>query len=558
MSLMSEKYYSDYAVRVQLLAVLYSQHIPHAIRTQHDHKIKSIYRTFMGFVPPNKTIQQLASLPGWNWQGLPDFKFFRRWEIFANSYLVYVLIRHFLINTLEDDVLLPLGFRPLTFPFRCYIPGRFQVTTIKQMDEIFCNGAAIVHVCFRLFQYSHKKVMTLHYFLFLSRKDLNRYYNHFITGFARGNFLIRSQTAEKSPIENAIINSVFHDTLSYRVPIFGLKSSHYLRPNRCQEASDLLRKRFTDMFLLTSVYLVLFALVMTPVIIMRLTSEAHYEAYFSGCDVKLCWLHEDSFLHINWYRVAILLADILDNIVLWIESMPAAFYGLILILILHYDLIVYWQYLDAKVVKLYDMIRIKNELCIEDDISDSNRRSDDRKSSLTCNGFNLDLELREMFHELQFQLHDFFKQIRRSDSYISDGLSIVMVSWFSMYLVYVYVLIVGLTDPMGAPTSATTQEANRISLYNMMVVVCPMIYMFTLSWYLLGLHKRGMITYGRVCSILAIYQSDRKRSFLPVLDCFKDQQTCYTIFRTRPFLPTTYLSIGGWTFSFFFIMQTFR
>lgn len=62
------------------------------------------------------------------------------------------------------------------------------------------------------------------------------------------------------------------------------------------------------------------------------------------------------------------------------------------------------------------------------------------------------------------------------------------------------------------------------------------------------------MTYPNICSLMAWDYSRHKHNFIEILDYFNRKRTCYTIYRNYPVTTTFYLTIIGYSFSFFFIL----
>lgn len=548
--------YGDFSLKFQVLFVLYSQCIQRAIRLNHKRRIGKIYKSIVGFVPQDKTIQRCFTSPiDWIWRDLPDFWLLRWWERFETVYLVWILIKNIINSSWVENQLKQNGLleQPTAAP-RCYLLGRLYMSDVQLLDETICNWACLIKTCWRMTQYSHKQKMTLHYFLLFSQENLQNYYRDYVIGEYKGHYLVRSKRASGSHLEEALVSGFFHDTMSYKVSSTDMRYAYRLRPNRTQKSYRVLRKRFIDLFLLIGISSVMFVLVISPFALMRFVSKQHYEIYFHGCGMEMYWVRASSWPllpEVNWYRLIMFSWDIVENIVLWIESSTAGYYGLHLLVMVHFDIQIYLQDLHRKVADCYKILLSKQERLT---IKRSNSDCNDKIVTSNTKGSHLDSEIDEMIYELQFQLHDLFKQIKRSNSYISDALSIITVLWLTVFLVYAYVSINGMAYTPGVQSDSLKQQ--NMSPYIMLVVLIPMVYILFLGWYLLSIHRQCLCMYQLLCPILAMYRSDRKLTLLPVLDYFKDRRTCYTIFRISPFLPTTFLSIFGWTFSCFFILRS--
>lgn len=198
--------------------------------------------------------------------------------------------------------------------------------------------------------------------------------------------------------------------------------------------------------------------------------------------------------------------------------------------------------------------------------------------------------------EFQFQMHDFVREIEKFDLYLSDNLTFALCIWVGIFTSYVYIsphdgLLFqapmssvayrnqsNIYEHFGAAVAAGSERTLQKSkqqhqagqLQSMMTnqhdvganawvslttLGPPLVQLMSVLLALLTLHRCCCKTYPIMCTIAAYYQSQNKCSFVPILALFNERRTCYTLFRLNPFLPTTLLSLIGWSFSCFFIIR---
>lgn len=559
-----EKSVSDYYMRIQVMANLYTDHLYHSIKTDHDQKVQNIFK-----------VQKLPQLAGWDWHGVPKIHWsFVLWEYFTTIYLTYSFIKNAFTRVIDEQILGPLGLS-LSYPLSCYLPGKFYFYALPLIDRPTAMVIALVHLIWRKFQYDHKQEMTTHYFLLFTRRDLNKY--NFLASQCRMEHFLQSLRFSKCPMtqEQQLVECFFHNNLSYAFPITDNIHFNRLRPNRTRRDNENLRLMITYASLISTFLTLSIASVLTPIIFMQIISEKHYKKYYPKCGVEAFWFQFDStgsiFSMVNIYRLFLLSLDTLENLVLWWETGVSLFFGIELATVINFDLIVYWRKLHNKTIELNKYLKLDNlnlvsgltaDQTVQTTTSTTRQKGATSAPSSPINRTrrNETDQLNQVVRELQFQLHDFFKQIKQSDAYMSDVLTLCLLIWFSTFLLYIYM---SLGDYKYAPVflihlglaSASNYDPTASNIIALIVLV-PMLVVTMVFWSLLALHRRCMLTYRYLCPILARYKSQQKASFLPILDYFSERRTCFSLFRMAPFLPTTYLSIVGWSFSCFFVLRT--
>lgn len=569
----------DFAVRVQVLLCLYANHVYHSVKYHHDKKVIGIYKSLF-----EKTFEKFPKLNDWDWRGIPKIHWlFLIWEYFTTLYFSYILARFLITNYLEDKLVDLLGLN-LGRPLYCYMPGRFYVTTLRAVDMTASIVTATLHLIWRLMQYWHKQEMTMHYFLMFTKRDLNKYYEQFIENVCRKEyFLLQNDNQTKgvtpksatSGFQEKIIECYFHGTLSYKVPITNRIHFYRLRPNRTKQANDRLRNFMSTVSLSAAIIIAIIASIILPLALLQIISARHYNKYYDGCGVESNWLlsaRDETatitnipIIQINWYRLLLFCWDALENFIVWFETGVSVFYGIELATLLNYDLIVYWAKLHDDIVQMHDYLALNHSEMNRRYFSRKERRKSKNKALIEAAPINtIDRieqdQLDQMIFELQCQMHDFFGELKRSDSNLSDVLTLILFVWGSIFLAYTYISIQGYVWAFEVLVRDVSDVSSRsgTSPYHSFLVLVPMTIITAVYLALLGLHGRCMQTYRYLCPLVAMYQSPkvRKQAFLPILDYFIDRKTCYRLFRMKPFLPATYLSVVGWSFSCFFVVRT--
>lgn len=605
---------SDRAIRVQVAAAIFGDHVYKAIKSYHDEKISNIYQMVYG-KRMHKT--HFPRLDKWDWRGIPRVHWLLIWYAnFNTCYCLYALIKNLGLRYIKDWFLYPLDLH-LAPQLNCYLPGKLYISGFPLVDLTLSNVCTMLVLLWRLIQYWHKQEMSVLYFMIFTKRDLHYYNIKYINKRCDENTQTSMGQPEKTAqmsFEDAIVEKFFHGTLAYRVPMIADHSTtrevFRLKPNRTQEANNLLRKIFSIYSLVSSMALSLITAIVAPLIITNLVSTKHYETYYPNCGIEMSWIIRDhdsldsySFIGlltaINWPRLYLLMFDILENTILLLEFGISTFCGTALIMIINFDLLLYWRRMHTNVTWLCDYIISRREviptflakrkhsltrmntkndgsiyiccLCSGSSSSSSNFR---RKSSSSlmmrllkqqhCNDLvnckhaqhNQHNQLDILINELQFQIHDFFREIKLADVFMSDVLTLAFHVWFGIFLAYTYVFITAYAHTLVDQTTSEINSGSQSGIlpHHLFIILIPMLAVTLISGFLLILHKRCMLTHRYLCAIVAMYQG--KISFVSVLDYFKDRRTCYSLFRLKPFLPTTFINIIGWSFSCFFIVQT--
>jgi len=320
---------------------------------------------------------------------------------------------------------------------------------------------------------------------------------------------------------------------------------------------------------------------------------------------------------LTWHRIVTLAFDGLENLILWFDSGACLTFNFILLYMLNHDTLIYWRSLDQKIQNLLEQVRadFESRQCksydqllllhqgdpfdpiwadiLEDnnlkDIFESNDSPSESHEAATLSSINPDRSRRrltrtnmiideqeylvgdssfptntrvvqrlynnsndkfkpvfameESIYYLQSEIRDFFSQVESCDHFISMVLTCVVFVWLLTF----------------AGLSYSAQSNKQLTL----PIQIHIIQLYHLSGFVfcsavaLELHRKCLRTYTRICSLMAYDQSKHKKSFFKILEFFtKRKRTMYTIFRQYPYSPTTFLSIIGWTFSCYFIMES--
>lgn len=151
----------------------------------------------------------------------------------------------------------------------------------------------------------------------------------------------------------------------------------------------------------------------------------------------------------------------------------------------------------------------------------------------------LQRELEHDIEELQFEMMDFFHEVERVDLLVSDVLTFAYLIWLACCTFAGYKFVV----------------YNRTNVPPLMyLVLCAGFIILALtSFFLLKLRRSCLRSYMVLSSLMANDRTLKKRHLVKLLDFFTQlNRTTYTLCQ-RPYRPTTFVNIVGWSFSCFFI-----
>jgi len=570
---------SDRMIRLQVYACLYANHIYRSVKICFN---RILYKESQSLSPKRTSESNSESEKSdpnddeWDWKGFSRLSWIVViYERFGNTYMCYALIRAlFQAGFIPNEIFPYIGVH-FEKPIHCYLPGRLILIDDQYMNLIADILTASLHLMWRTVQHCNKKqILTACVFLLFSSKDLEKHSKMMTT---------RRKKMEKwsrRNQENAKIERFMTEILCLRFPISSSGKFIYItRPNRTRESNIGLRRVVaTSMIMATIMFITGAVLVVTSFIIRSLYDRTFLIGY-PGCDEKLNELKEkglidDYSINWSWWRTKMVLIDFIENFILWFDTAVSASGGLALSVILIYDLVVYWRHLHAHVLFLRQKLVENHEMRLassflirsfpDSDVGCQNCLPIYTKSvhvfGSSCFGrkcslihqLNVDDSHRKSqaaadwssdpIQLLKHQFHDLIREIKRVDIFISDTISLTLGIWLSILCSYVHVV-----QYLRLETNAGRN----------LILIVPML-VITLNYGLiLILHRQCAKTYPILCSIMALDPSlQDKKSLLSVLEFFTDRRTSFRLFRQTPFLPSTYLTMVGWSFSCFFIISS--
>jgi len=507
----------------------------------------------------------------WDWKEIRHpYRIMAIYEPFTSMYMCYSLTKAIIKLELIGSEMYKIIGLDTRKPIHCFLLGRLVVTDDRYMSILATIWAITMHLLWRVTQNcKERQLHSASIFLLCTTKDLRKH----------SKLMAQSQKEDGEPNRcrhEAKIERFMNDMLCLRFPVpvhddvsgqdGYMKTVYVTKPNRTLESNVRLRKLIATNMFISIVLFVICALILCPIWIIKELFDKSFILGYPGCDEKLEELSKKGLINdysINWtlWRTKAVLADLVENSILWADSGISVFCGLQVSILLNYDLVVYWRFLHERTLLLRRKFEANQDFTsVCSDCGDSltkdtgcqgcfrrntttiamhrrandKRRYPDRQSRTDLSDDPIGL--------LKHQFCDFFREIRRVDSFMSDTISLALSVWLSIFSIYVYV--VQSIDLKSGP------GRNMLLMGPLSVIALN----YTL---ILILHRQCSKTYPVLCSIMAINQSPRdKKALMLVLDYFIDRSTCFRLFRQTPFLPSTYLAMVGWSFSCFFIITS--
>jgi hypothetical protein len=336
-----------------------------------------------------------------------------------------------------------------------------------------------------------------------------------------------------------------------------------LRPNRTPEARHLLIERLMVSFGLATKVFCFITFIVLAHGLFAMTADVSYLTRYAGCSSEFDSRKQKhspqlgityTYTH---HRLVSGLADLFENFVIWSESGLALIYVPVLADLLNYDLLLYWSSLQTKLELLLVRFRSRHSLRIQttgplycdplefsalhEATVNAGRRSADWAALGGAGGEPFSEQLEIDMVELQFELADFFHELARVDSFVSDVLTVVIGIWLSSCAMVSY-------------NSLTSVSFPNIILLGLIVGF----FIVTLaSHFLLTLRRCCLRSYVTLCSLIAYSHFHKRSSFVKMLDFFVGMnRTTYTLAHRYPYKSSTFISIIGYSLSCFLITVT--
>jgi hypothetical protein len=146
-------------------------------------------------------------------------------------------------------------------------------------------------------------------------------------------------------------------------------------------------------------------------------------------------------------------------------------------------------------------------------------------------------------HEIQFEIVDFFHEVGWVDLLVSDIITLAVFVWLATCAMIGHNFL--------------SQSRPSIPLVIEFFLVLGFIIMTGFAHSLLRLRRCCLRSYRTICSLMAYDRTAHKKRFIRMMDFYTQlNRASYTLARSYPFKPTTFITIIGYSLSCFFIAVT--
>lgn len=465
--------------------------------------------------------------------GFPDLSSFLDWyEKFANLYMIYIIARG----------LLPLDFLTdalnLTKPLNCFLPGRFILIEKRSNLKV----ALLISMCHLGYRYwvryrCNMPILNMIMFMILDKNVIKRYEN--LTIHDLGNQL---------SVQDKFVSSIL-----CREKIHNGRIIHQVRCNRDFESYITVCQMVREVTVKASiVFSVISAAIGTILLVVGTRKEWYFDEY-PNCNLQLQHANPEPShweVLISSHRLAMMPFDIIENFIIWFDSMCAVILVLSLVYLLNYDMTLYWSHLQRRLVQLNK--RLKYNWFFRHDPRARQQIQQYRRMTLANKFLGPPSQLYDYDHEdeiienlivdLQWEISDFFNQFHNADSLVSPAITAGYIVWFLAVVIFAYDSYIF--------SQATNLDYHWIP-YSALGVIS------SITFALITFNRKTKKTYDIICSLMFYDQSHRKLGFLSLLEYYTHyHKAAYTLFNGRlPLDAAAYLSIVSYTFSCVFIIH---
>jgi hypothetical protein len=515
----------------------------------------------------------------WDWQDFPDPNWLHVLHGRCTTcWMMYATIRtmfHSQLCRLIDSVSSPyFGVRG-----NCILMGRLvSHSSIGERSSLIFSSFHLVWRSLQAFGQRHYQLSIMHFLLHTSA-DLERFYRllgeeqqqqqelgggdhfewhrqqHELDRVGARRSLARATTdrpASSSAKMAADPNErLLRHTLCYQVRLDG-RLYFRLRPNRTPEARPKLVKSLVDSFVVALAMLLSMSVVLGSYTALVIMSDRRYASIYPGCSEWLDRMFARGELpYFSFYPTPHHFisgaVDGLENYCIWVEGGLSIFFGPALCYLLNYDMLLYWSSLETKLQLLLRKTRLRSAFYNWPVVATATERTanycdvptnkDESATKGRSPGWR---RLRAEINELQFEMLDFFHELERTDSLLSDVLTAAIVIWLGACAMIGY--------------NCLTNVRGRVPNVVRFILTVTLMLITAGTYYLLLLRRGCLRGYKTLCSLMAHEQTGQKRCFIKIMDFFNEMnRTTYTLAHHYPYKPTTFITILGYTLSCFFI-----
>lgn len=318
-----------------------------------------------------------------------------------------------------------------------------------------------------------------------------------------------------------------------------------VRPNRTPEARRRLYA-FINQFSIVSAVIVATATLLIMSIVLRTILLKQNDLY-QGCEVVF---FDRAYLirfFFSWTNTSILFID--NALIIYLQP------GLVVILI--YDLYLYWKSIEARLIRLRNLLPIARAIS---DQCQSHMMTKIRNSGQMDNGSRYlrrmslsgvlnfgQLDIEREITELRWVMVDFFKQVSQVDRFVSTVVGLAIVTWL---LANAMVTMTGL--------QLHTQYLTVIIVRSFQIAGLFALTVMSLIFFVIKQVSED--AYLIISTLMAFDPSINKKRWIVLLEYYTFKpRYAITVYRTHKIYDhLTYLKVVSYTLSFFFFVESYR
>ena len=519
--------------------------------------------------------QAEGAQPKVEWDFSADILLANSWIHFLYNAITLTLFILVLKYSLENSLttFIERQFAP-TIPGQCFLIGHLIL-----MPDIRASITTIAGVGL-LAWLSTRRFLTLSldsfYFLFLSRRDLDKYNELLLENRYR-----QRATANGSAQQNDRKLTFIHRFMSIRAgSCVNSFRSYRLKPHRRLEDLDHMQEWNSCSIMLTELaFLVYSTLILIPYLSFFLTNDTDYVRRYPGCDLELEQLiaKERSELaaeplvyysfHQRPHKQVATLIDAAINFLVYLGTHWIVANSIRFSLYLDYDLMRYWSYLHNRMKSFDAKLNEKLLACCER-ADQSYPLASMPISRLRARASQLELDIchdrgKAMsgdsaafsghhsgrseqqdeaieVQQIKEEFIDFFHEIAKLDSLFSDALTFFAILWLSLLSTYIY----------------SIESSDKPASFDTIFLACLGLFLFlTISTTLVKLHRNCLRTHTLLCAVVAKTRTAEKLQLGVVIDLYLDRKTTFTVFRMLPVTGNSTLRLCSMSVSSYFIIS---
>lgn len=346
-------------------------------------------------------------------------------------------------------------------------------------------------------------------------------------------------------VHNILYYTIRHET----------RIDYKLRPNRTLESRQQMTATIARGTLVWFLIFLLLFCVIFPLCSIDLLRDVRYVSKYPGCEPELDRLAAENRLgywsvSLTAHRIYSFCFDFLENFIIWIDSAWALQFCLPIAYQLNCDVLLYWQSMHPKLVRLLDRLLLgrpkvtnRRKYWRGPIFEPSLGRRGQRMVSTTANAEDIRTEILE----LQAEIGDFFRQIQMNDAFMSEIISGGLIIWLFSWSVLTYTTLIK-NQASHAYKPLTVRLYGAPGLLLLGFCFSPL--------FLLSLYRKTMLSHRYIVSMMALTEEpELKVRFSQILDIYTDRRSTYTVFHEIPLRITTYLTVFAWSISVLFIIE---